>query len=147
MVVTEDAACCADPAAFWKGDACEPGRRDGALAAHAAVQAEPWISRIVDEAYHVKNCTASFKLVDGLKSRFLLLLTATPIETELEELYNLVTLLKPGQFATPAAFRAVRRQEGSALAKNRERLRGLPAEVMVRNTRADGLAPRRRRAT
>jgi SNF2 family DNA or RNA helicase len=49
--------------------------------------------------------SSSWKLVDGLRCRFLLLLTATPIETELEELYQLVTLLKPGQFATPAAFR------------------------------------------
>lgn len=35
--------------------------------------------------------------------RFMLLLTATPIENELEELYQIVTLLKPGQFATPGA--------------------------------------------
>src|SRR6185295_13983387 len=111
---------------------------------HAAdAQAEPWDLVIVDEAHHVKNrTTASFKLVDGLKSRYLLLLTATPIETELEELYNLVTLLKPGQFATPAAFRAQFVDKKDPLSpKNRERLRRLLAEVMVRNTRADsGLA-------
>jgi SNF2 family DNA or RNA helicase len=104
----------------------------------AAVQAEPWDLVIVDEAHRVKRRgSSSWKLVDGLRSRFLLLLTATPIETELEELYQLVTLLKPGQFATPAAFR--RRfvdPTNPTSPKNREALRELLGEVMVRNTRA-----------
>jgi SNF2 family DNA or RNA helicase len=103
-----------------------------------AVQAEPWDLVIVDEAHRVKRRgSSSWKLVDGLRSRFLLLLTATPIETELEELYQLVTLLKPGQFATLAAFR--RRFVDPAnpnSPKNRAALRELLSEVMVRNTRA-----------
>ncbi|MBA7628933.1 RNA polymerase-associated protein RapA [subsurface metagenome] len=50
---------------------------------------------IVDEAHHLKNrSTFNWKLVNALKKRFLLLLTATPIENNLMELYNLVTLLK-----------------------------------------------------
>ncbi len=103
-----------------------------------AVQAEPWDLVIVDEAHRVKRRgSASWKLIDGLRSRFLLLLTATPIETDLEELYHLVTLLRPGQFATPAAFR--RRfvdPECPTSPRNREALRELLGEVMVRNTRA-----------
>jgi len=104
----------------------------------AAVQAEPWDLVIVDEAHRVKRRgSSSWKLVDGLRSRFLLLLTATPIETELEELYQLVTLLKPGQFATPAAFRRRFVDPASPTSpKNREALRELLGEVMVRNTRA-----------
>jgi SNF2 family DNA or RNA helicase len=102
------------------------------------VQAEAWDLVIVDEAHRVKRRgSASWKLVDGLRSRFLLLLTATPIETELEELYQLVTLLKPGQFATPAAFRKRFVDPTSPTSpKNREALRELLGEVMVRNTRA-----------
>jgi superfamily II DNA or RNA helicase len=138
---TEDAAFRADPEAFWKDDGVVVASLATARAPRhaAAVQAAPWDLVVVDEAHHVKNrATASFKLVDGLKSRFLLLLTATPIETDLEELYNLVTLLKPGQFATPAAFRAQFVDKKDPLSpRNRERLRGLLAEVMVRNTRAD----------
>ena len=103
-----------------------------------SVHAEPWDLVIVDEAHRVKRRgSASWKLVDGLRSRFLLLLTATPIETELEELYQLVTLLKPGQFATPAAFRRRFVDPSSPTSpKNREALRELLGEVMVRNTRA-----------
>ena len=142
---TEDAARSADPEAFWRGDGVVVASLALARSAKHAplVHGVPWDLVIVDEAHHVKNRTsASFKLVNGLSSRFLLLLTATPIETDLEELYNLVTLLRPGQFATPAAFRAQFVDAKNPLApKNRERLRALLAEVMVRNTRADsGLA-------
>ncbi len=103
-----------------------------------AVHAEPWDLVIVDEAHRVKRRgSSSWKLVDGLRSRFLLLLTATPIETELDELYQLVTLLRPGQFATPTEFRRrfVDPQHPTS-PKNREALRELLGEVMVRNTRA-----------
>src|SRR5215470_14498115 len=126
--------------AVWRGDGVVVASLATARMQRnvAAVQADPWDLVIVDEAHRVKRRgSSSWKLVDGLRSRFLLLLTATPIETELEELYQLVTLLKPGQFATPAAFR--RRfidPTNPTSPKNREALRELLGEVMVRNTRA-----------
>jgi SNF2 family DNA or RNA helicase len=126
--------------AVWRGDGVVVASLATARTQrHAAtVQAEPWDLVIVDEAHRVKRRgSSSWKLVDGLRSRFLLLLTATPIETELEELYQLVTLLKPGQFATPAAFRRRFVDPASPTSpKNREALRELLGEVMVRNTRA-----------
>jgi SNF2 family DNA or RNA helicase len=102
------------------------------------VRAQRWDLVVVDEAHHVKSrATAGFRLIDSLKSRFLLLLTATPVETELEELYNLVTLLKPGQLSTPAAFKREYIAPGDPFSpRNRERLRSLLSEIMVRNTRA-----------
>jgi SNF2 family DNA or RNA helicase len=102
------------------------------------VRARRWDLVVVDEAHHLKNrSTAGYKLLDSLRSRFLLLLTATPVENDLEELYNLVTLLKPGQLATPAAFKARFVEKGNPFSpRNRERLRELLGEVMVRNTRA-----------
>ncbi|HEX3476860.1 MAG TPA: SNF2-related protein [Kofleriaceae bacterium] len=126
--------------AVWRGDGVVVASLATARTQrHAAtVQAEPWDLVIVDEAHRVKRRgSSSWKLVDGLRSRFLLLLTATPIETELEELYQLVTLLKPGQFATLAAFRRRFVDPASPTSpKNREALRELLGEVMVRNTRA-----------
>jgi SNF2 family DNA or RNA helicase len=102
------------------------------------VREQKWDLVVVDEAHHVKNReTASYQLVDALKSRYLLLLTATPVENSLDELYNLVTLLKPGQLATPAAFRREFLAKGDPFSpKNRDKLRSLLAEVMIRNTRA-----------
>ena len=102
------------------------------------VRARRWDLVVVDEAHHLKNrSTAGYRLLDSIKSRFLFLLTATPVENDLEELYNLVTLLKPGQLATPAAFKKQFVERGDPFSpRNRERLRGLLGEVMVRNTRA-----------
>jgi SNF2 family DNA or RNA helicase len=124
----------------WRGDGIVVASLATARMQRTAplVQAEPWDLVIVDEAHRVKRRgSSSWKLVDGLRSRFLLLLTATPIETELEELYQLVTLLRPGQFATPAAFRRRFVDPASPTSpKNRDALRELLGEVMVRNTRA-----------
>lgn len=137
---TEDSAFRGDGGAAWTGEgvvvaSLQTARRQP----HAGwIRGQRWDLVIVDEAHHVKRRgTESYRLVDGLKSRFLLLLTATPVETDLEELYNLITLLKPGQLTTPAGFKRQFVARGDPLAPvNRERLRELLAEVMIRNTRA-----------
>jgi len=92
----------------------------------------------VDEAHHLRDQgSASYRLVNGLRKRFLLLLSATPVQNSLLELYNLVTLLKPGVFRTPKAFRAAYMVPGKPREPaNRDRLRELMRGVMVRNTRA-----------
>jgi SNF2 family DNA or RNA helicase len=108
-------------------------------AAHLArVTASRWDLVVVDEAHHLKNrTTAAHRLVDGLSTRFLLLLTATPIETDLEEIYSLVNLLRPGQFATPGAFRKQFVNGADPTSpRNRQQLKSLLSEVMVRSTRA-----------
>ena len=93
---------------------------------------------IVDEAHHLKNrSTLNFKLVNTLKKRFILLLTATPVENNLMELYNLITLLKPGQLETATAFRERFMKRGDPTdPQNREKLKQLLGQVMIRNTRA-----------
>ena len=93
---------------------------------------------IVDEAHHLKNRNSlNWKLVNSLKKRFLILLTATPMENNLIELYNLVTLLKPGQLKTVSEFRERFMTRGDATdLKNRSVLKGLLGQVMIRNTRA-----------
>jgi SNF2 family DNA or RNA helicase len=102
------------------------------------VGAAPWDLVIVDEAHALKNArTQSHALVAHLTSRFLLLLTATPIENDVEELYNLVSLLRPGHLGGRADF--VRRFGGRSGRPNeaaRREVRALLSEVMVRNTRA-----------
>lgn len=93
---------------------------------------------IVDEAHHLKNqTTLNWKLVNAIQKTFLLLLTATPVQNNLEELYNLVTLLKPGHLKTRKAFKEQFVVRGNPTdPQNRERLRDLLKEVMVRNTRS-----------
>ncbi len=93
---------------------------------------------IVDEAHHLKNrTTLNWKLVNSVRKTFLLMLTATPVQNNLEELYNLVTLLKPGHLKTLKAFKEEFVTRGNPTdPRNREKLRQLLKEVMVRNTRS-----------
>lgn len=103
---------------------------------------------IVDEAHHLKNrASVSWKFVNALQKKYLLLLTATPVQNNLDELYNLITLLKPGQLQTPREFqRQFVTQGDPRLPKNRGRLRELLADVMVRHARGQAgvqLPPRR----
>lgn len=109
---------------------------------HAArLSAVAWDVVIVDEAHRLKNRrTAAWQFVDALRKKYLLLLTATPIQNDLEELYNLVTLLKPGLLHTYSAFRH-RFMAGPRTAKEVSRLREHVADVMIRTTRSQcGLA-------
>ncbi len=93
---------------------------------------------IVDEAHRLKNRrTRSWQLVDRLRARFLLLLSATPVENDLVEIHNMLSLLKPGLFSTEAEFKRAFLTAGKSRAvKDPVRLRALLREVMIRNTRA-----------
>ena len=102
------------------------------------VTSREWDMVIVDEAHHLKNRnTLNWKLVNAIKKRFILMLTATPVQNSLVELFNLLTLLKPGLLQTEALFKKeyVDSKNGR-VPKNPERLRYLMREVMVRNTRS-----------
>ncbi len=103
---------------------------------------------VVDEAHHLKNrSSVSWKFINKLQKKYILMLTATPVENKLDELYNLITILKPGQLKTPREFRQQFVVRGDPrLPKNRARLRQLLADVMVRHSRAQvsiKLPPRR----
>ncbi len=114
----------------------------------AQIETIPYDLVIVDEAHHLKNrASVSWKFVNGLQKKYLLLLTATPVQNSLDELYNLITLLKPGQLKTPREFQRQFVVQGDPRQpKNRGRLRDLLADVMVRHARGQvgvQLPPRR----
>lgn len=98
----------------------------------------PYDLIVIDEAHHLKNRkSASWKFVNELQRKYILMLTATPVENDLDELYNLITLLKPGQLKTPREFRKQFVVHGDPrLPKNRGQLRELLGDVMVRHTRS-----------
>ena len=106
---------------------------------------------IVDEAHHLKNrASKNYQVVDGLNKRFLLLLSATPVQNNLSEIYNLLTLLKPGIFKTEREFRSIHMTPGKPrVPANRDKLQSLMRDAMIRNTRAlvDVRLPARHAAT
>ena len=129
-----------DPERFWKNEPLVVASIAMArLEPHVSVLAgTPWDMVVVDEAHCLKNrASANWKLVDSLEKRFILMLTATPVENNLIELYNLITLLKPGLLATESEFRKLYVNAAKPKSpKNPDQLRALLAEVMIRNTRS-----------
>ncbi len=106
---------------------------------HARVIEEiPYDLVIVDEAHHLRNAhTVLWQFVNRLRRTYLLLLTATPVQNDLDELFNLVTLLQPGQLSTLRAFRRDHVTRGDRRQpRDPEGLRRLLTDVMVRNRRA-----------
>ena len=103
----------------------------------AALVARPWDLVVVDEAHRVKNPrSASGRLARALRARYLLLLTATPVENRLDELFELVTLVSPGLLGTPAEFRA-RHGGGTGMPREVTALQARTREVMVRHRRSE----------
>lgn len=61
---------------------------------------------IVDEAHKLKNHrTQAYKFVSRISKRYVLMLTATPVHNNLMELYNLISILRPGHLGTRRVFR------------------------------------------
>ena len=92
---------------------------------------------IIDEAHKLKNNkTKNYEFVQNLKKRFCLLLTATPIQNRIEEIFNLVSLLKPGHLGSETAFFDQYKKDSRSV-NDDEHLRELVNMVMIRNRRAD----------
>lgn len=92
---------------------------------------------IVDEAHKLKNHkTISYQFVQELKKKFCLLLTATPIQNNIFELFYLVTLLKKGHLGNYETFTETF-SAGDRNADQEHFLKELVNQVMVRNRRND----------
>ncbi|MBI3066124.1 MAG: DEAD/DEAH box helicase, partial [Deltaproteobacteria bacterium] len=114
FVTTDDPLFSADPDRFW--------RHPFIIASIHTAKSSKNFSRaagnfydlvVVDEAHHLKNRnTLNWKLVNEIKKRFIFLLSATPVQNHLIELFNLITLLQPGQFKTERLFKQAYVQRG-----------------------------------
>src|SRR5438045_5220881 len=111
-----------------------------------------WDLVIVDEAHKIKSHRgATYQFIEKIERDFILLLTATPLQNDLRELYNLINLLRPGQLGTWEEFRAAHLVGGDPRKpKDPEALRALTHAVMIRTRRASvvddlDLPPRRPR--
>jgi SNF2 family DNA or RNA helicase len=92
---------------------------------------------IIDEAHKLKNNkTKNYEFVQMLKKKFCLLLTATPIQNRVEEIFNLVSLLKPGHLGNLTNFEESFNAKERSL-ENDDHLKELVNKVMIRNRRGD----------
>ncbi|GFP23044.1 hypothetical protein HKBW3S09_00511 [Candidatus Hakubella thermalkaliphila] len=139
FLTTDDEEFTSDPAGFWKKRFIIASLNTAKSAKNMPLVTEQFYDLVVvDEAHHLKNRAAlSWKLVNQLKKKFILLLTATPVQNNLIELFNLITILKPGQFKTEKQFKQDYLQKGSLKATaDKDRLKALLRDVMIRNTRS-----------
>lgn len=102
------------------------------------VLSRDWDVVVLDEAHYVKNeDTDRYQLIDRLSYDYAFFLTATPIQNEVSDLYNIISLLKPGLFGTLRSFHREFVDEQQETLQNREELQEKLENVMVRHTRDD----------
>lgn len=90
---------------------------------------------LIDEAHKLKNHqTKNYDFVKQIRKKYCLMLTATPIQNKLMELFNLVSILKPGHLGSYDMFLKRYGNHRHAIQEN-EYLRKLIQKVMIRNTR------------
>ncbi|WP_281886223.1 DEAD/DEAH box helicase [Paenibacillus sp. YYML68] len=93
---------------------------------------------VIDEAHKLKNKkTTNYQFIVELRKKYCLLLTATPVQNDLKELYNLINLLKPGQLGGQSSFQS-NFVVDKRIPKNEQQLQAQLSKVMIRNRRSDG---------
>lgn len=104
---------------------------------HERAHEIPWDLLIVDEAHKLKEKnTARWKFVDKIQKKRFLILTATPFQNDLIELYNLLHILKKGHLGTIKEFKKNFLNAGNKrYPLNPRELKSRLDEVMVRRTR------------
>jgi SNF2 family DNA or RNA helicase len=107
------------------------------------LQRVPWGTVVLDEGQNIKNAlTKRSQAVMDLQAGFRLVLSGTPVENHLAELWNLFRFLNPGLLSTMEHFRKrfqepiERDQDGVALA----RLRRMVAPFLLRRTKGQVLS-------
>lgn len=90
---------------------------------------------IIDEAHKLKNeKTKNYQFVRQIKKKYCLLLTATPIQNDLMEIFNLIAILKPGHLGDMETFK--QKYTGKSGKRQADAyLKRLIERVMIRNTR------------
>ena len=102
------------------------------------VLARDWDVLVLDEAHYVKNeATDRYDLIDQITYEYAFFLTATPIQNELTDLYNIISLLRPGLFGTRDVFHQYFVDSDQETLVNRNELQERLSKVMIRNKRAD----------
>ncbi|WP_407045759.1 DEAD/DEAH box helicase [Haloarcula laminariae] len=102
----------------------------------STVLARDWDVLVLDEAHYVKNeDTDRYELLENLSYDYAFFLTATPIQNDVTDLYNIISLLRPGLFGTREAFHNYFVNKSQETLVNRNELQNRLRRVMIRNRR------------
>jgi adenine-specific DNA-methyltransferase len=105
----------------------------------SSVKGVPWDLVVIDEAHRLRNvyrphARMARAITDSIGSAHKLLLTATPLQNTLMELYGLVSIIDEHVFGDAASFRDQFVKNGSETVRNQE-LRSRLAPVCIRTLR------------
>jgi superfamily II DNA or RNA helicase len=94
----------------------------------ADIRAIPWDLVVIDEAHKLRNAYRASNVIGqgirwAIEDRKKLLVTATPLQNSLLELYGLTTLIDEQIFGDPATFRSMYATAGADLSELAARLR------------------------
>ena len=116
---------------------------------HHMAQDKSWDILIVDEAHKLKDrSTVRWRFVDKIQKKRFLILTATPFQNDLLELYNLLHLIKKGHLGTIKEFKKNFLNRGNKRHPlNPLELRTKLKEIMIRRRRDEiGINYKKRKA-
>ncbi|MDR0576553.1 MAG: DEAD/DEAH box helicase family protein [Candidatus Accumulibacter sp.] len=104
----------------------------------AELRAVPWDMVVIDEAHKLRNAHRASNrtgqaLKRALEGRKKLLLTATPLQNSLMELYGLSTLIDEHLFGDEAAFRKQFLNSGTGMDELRERIASFAKRTLRRD--------------
>lgn len=105
------------------------------------IERTPWDLIILDEAQRIKNWEAqTSRIIKSLRSRFALVLTGTPVENRIDDLFSIVEFIDDRRLGPAFRFFHAHRTStdtGKVLGyKNLAALRARLAPVLLRRTRA-----------
>ncbi|PKR78978.1 ATP-dependent helicase [Halalkalibacillus sediminis] len=91
---------------------------------------------IVDEAHRLKNPkTKNYQFVKSIQSTYCLLLTATPIQNKIEEVYYLMSIVRPGLLGNKTRFKELVRKSNKE--DRNQSIQTLIQQSMIRNRREE----------
>lgn len=135
-----------DRKAFFK----ELGPRDVAITSYGLIQSEikefakvDWSTAILDEAQAIKNMeTKRSQAVMKLKAEFKIVLTGTPLENHMGEMWNLFRFITPGLLGSSNEFRDqfITPIEKEECRQTRNRLKRLIRPFLLRRTKSEVLS-------
>jgi non-specific serine/threonine protein kinase len=110
----------------------------GTVARQAWIREEPWGAAILDEAQAIKNPSAKqTRAVKDLQSRWRLVLTGTPVENRLADLWSILDFACPGLLGSAKEFGAFTRRLEEGAHADFAPLRNLVRPYVLRRLKTD----------
>ncbi|KAI7751103.1 hypothetical protein M8C21_020508 [Ambrosia artemisiifolia] len=108
------------------------------LADSSHLSGVPWEVLVVDEGHRLKNASSKlFSLLNTFSFQHRVLLTGTPLQNNIGEMYNLLNFLQPSSFPSLSAFED--RFNDLSTAEKVDELKKLVAPHMLRRLKKDAM--------